>query len=118
MLDPKRMEEFIEQIRLTPAIWRNQEYQVSREHLNEIWAHFGHTFDISQKEAERQWEYLIRLHKYMNPNATDEKFRFPSNSEKDEWSDADSAVADSLISFIKPSLDELLLISKPTESSV
>lgn len=85
MLDHNRLEEFIEQIRLTPAIWKNREFDISREHMNEIWAHFGHTFDISRefctymkiisnrflaKEAEMQWEYLIRLHRFMNRNAS------------------------------------------------
>uniref|UniRef100_A0A1I7UCP3 MADF domain-containing protein n=1 Tax=Caenorhabditis tropicalis TaxID=1561998 RepID=A0A1I7UCP3_9PELO len=118
MLDPNRLEEFIEQVRLTPAIWKNREYSISRDHLNEIWAHFGHTFDISSREAERQWEYLIRLHKYMNKNAKQEEFRIPTKIEDDRWNDADNAIADSLSLFLKPFLDELLLISKPSETSV
>ncbi|KAF1757573.1 hypothetical protein GCK72_014029 [Caenorhabditis remanei] len=118
MLDPRKMEEFIEQVRLTPAIWRKKEFGVSREHLNEIWAHFGHTFDISAEEAEKQWDYLIRLHRFMNKEASKEKFRFGKSEDVDSWNDADSSVADALSSFLKTSLDELLLVSEPTETSV
>ncbi|CAA92952.1 MADF domain-containing protein [Caenorhabditis elegans] len=118
MLDHNRLEEFIEQIRLTPAIWKNREFDISREHMNEIWAHFGHTFDISPKEAEMQWEYLIRLHRFMNRNASLEQFRIEVPSLEDDFTPADTLVAESLAIFLKPTLDELLLISKPSETSV
>ncbi|CAI2350176.1 unnamed protein product [Caenorhabditis sp. 36 PRJEB53466] len=121
MLDHSRLPEFIEQVRLTPAIWKNRDYGIEKAHMDEIWAHFGHTFDITAftaEEAESQWDYLVRLHRFMNKEAPDTAFRIALPPSKDRWTLADTLIADSLELFFKNRLNELLLVSKPSESSV
>ncbi|CAD6196699.1 unnamed protein product [Caenorhabditis auriculariae] len=107
MFDHTRTDEFIDFIAGIPAIF-HPKYAVDDEQLGEIWRHVGHSFNISEKEANAQWELLSRIHRIMNDDLPPQAFYSTTTSTGSEWLEAEQALAAALSPFYRLRLDFLL----------